>query len=240
MNKVFYLCVIVPLIGCVPAQLEQRVKRLESSLTDMRSFESEQTTEIANLRAELRRLTGKTEEIEFSQSQRLGTEFDSLKQDLSSLKRRVPPPANVPLIPLEEDENLATRYVAQPFSDALLRLREGNYSEALTLLQSIGNSMPEIATNVLFWIGVSYEGLGEYKNALASYNDLVTGSPKHRRASLALLKQASLFEKIGDSKVADLTLQKLVNDYPNSPEAAQVKQKGIGKSVTESKKSKSK
>lgn len=228
LNKTIYLTLTLSIIGCAPSNLEQRLKRLESALNDVRSFQAEQTTEIANVRQEIRRLTGKTEEIEFAQTKRLGTEFDTLKQDLSSLKRRVPPPANVPITPLEEDENLAARYGFQSFSDALLRLREGNYSEALLLLQSSAGT-PEIAANVQFWTGVAYDGMGENKNALTSYNDVVTQFPKHRRASQALLRQASLFEKIGDGKVADLALQKLLADYPDSPEAAQVKQKGLVK-----------
>ena len=209
--------------GCM-SELEQRVKRLEGSLNDVRSFQAEQTTQISYLQGELRKLTGKTEEIEYTQAQKYGTDLDMLKQDLSNIKRRVPPPANVPLGPLEEDESLASKASFTPFTEALLTIRQGNYTDAITKLQELlQTSNAETVPHVLFWLGVSYDGQADYKQALQQYHELTTKYPQHRRAPLALLRQASVFEKIGDSKAASATIDHLIDAYPDSSEAIQLK-----------------
>lgn len=227
MNRLCIVCLFV-FSGCVSSQMEQRIKRLENSVNDMRGFQAEQTAQIQSMQQDMRKLTGKTEEIEYAANKRMGTDLDSLKADLSTLKRRVPPPANVPVQPLEEDEAIATRAGMAEFTDALTMLRSGSYAEALTMLQPIMQTIPtDYVPNVLFWVGVAYDGMAENKNALATYHDLVTQFPRHRRAPLALIRQASIFEKIGDGRAAELTMQKLVNDYPDTPEALQVKKRMV-------------
>lgn len=216
--------------GCAAGQLDAKVKRLETSMGDIRGFQAEQTSQISNLQTQVRQLTGRLEELEFSQNKRIGTEVSDLKRDLSTLKRRVPPPANVPVAPLEEDEAMADRLgdpVGPQFADALLKLRSGSYSDALTSFQALlqGSSGSEWAPNVLFWLGVTYDGLGETRNSLSEYNDLVTQYPSHRRAPLSLIRQASVFMKLGDKDTATLTLKKLISDYPNSVEASQAKER---------------
>ena len=211
------------LSGCVPASYEQRIKRLESSLNDIRSFQSEQMAQLSSVQQTVRQLSGKTEELEYSANQRYGTDLDSLRQDLSSLKRRVPPPANVPSQPLEEDEVAAQKAGLTLFVDALTKLRNANYTDALTdLEQAKINAASDVMPHLVFWQGITYDGLAEYKNALATYNDFISRFPKHRRAPLALLRQASVFEKLGDAKASEFTLRKLVSDYPNAPEAVAV------------------
>lgn len=216
--------------GCVPSSFEQRVRRLESSLNDIRSLEAEHNSQLSDLHHELRQLTGKTEELEYSTNQKYGTDLDALKQDLSSLKRRVPPPANVPVQPLEEDEAISAKIGARQWSEGLLRLRAGNYTDALPVLQeSQGLVGAEFLANIFFWIGVTYDGMSDYKNALSTYNELVTKAPRSKRAPLTLIRLASVFEKLGDGKASQFTLQKLVHDYPDSPEAISMKSKlGIG------------
>lgn len=221
------LAVIVALaVGGCTSGLEQRMKRLENSMNDLRAFQAEQTTQISSIQQSVRQLTGKTEEIEYSTQQRKNTDLEALRADLSSLKRRVPPPANVPVQALEDDEALAARFPNPRFADALGALRTANYTDALQYLQEVSSENPsDIGANLLFWIGVAYDGLGESKNALATYNDLVVKFPRHRRAPLALLRQASIFDKIGDGRALDITLKKLQMDYADSPEAMQVKSK---------------
>jgi TolA-binding protein len=226
-----YLKVItIPLIlfsfGCVPTSFEQRVKRLESSLNDIRSVQSEIMSQVSEVQDQVRQLSGKTEELQYSANQKYGTDLDRLREDLSSLKRRVPPPANVPVLPLEEDELAAQKASLTTFVDALTKLRTGNYTDALVDLEQVkANASSDVYPHALFWIGVTYDGLTEYKNALITYNELVQKFPKHRRAPLTLLRQASVFEKLGDATASDATLKKLVNDYPNSPEAAAISSK---------------
>lgn len=221
--------------GCVPTnKTATDLARLESSLGDLRSFQAEQTTEIATLKSELRALSGRVEELEFSQNQRLGKDLTTLKDDLSSLRQRVPPPPIVPLPALEADEALAKQLPQEPgrlLGDALQLIREGKFREAMPMLQSgLDQSYNnDYAANMLFWMGVASDGLGDNKGSLRAYNELASSFSKNPtkkdRIPLALMRQASVFVRLGDGKAAALTLKKLIADFPKAPEVPVAKQK---------------
>lgn len=229
-GAVFVSVTVGHMFGCAPtsAKFEGNVNRVERSLDDLRAYQAEQTAQISALQTQLRELTGRLDEVEHAQTARMSADVGALQQDLSSLKRRVPPPAMVPAVPLEEDEALAANRsddAAHLLMDALGALREGNYSEALLRLKDSLNVSygGELTPTVLFWTGVAFDGSGDTKKALAAYNEIVTQYPKYHRAALALLRQGSVFIRLGDSKVAALTFKKLISTYPKSPEADQAK-----------------
>ncbi len=63
----------------------------------------------------------------------------------------------------------------------------------------------------------------KYDEAIVEFNKIVEGYPKSSFAPPALLKQAQAFKAQGKSKVANLVLEKLIADYPKSPEAVQAR-----------------
>jgi TolA-binding protein len=216
--------------GCSIQDLEQKVSRLERSLNDMRAYQAEQTETINSLDTQLKQMSGRIEEVEFSHNKRIGTDLSALKDDLSSLRRRVPPPSVVPAAELEVDEVWASGLTGEPqvlVTDALLRLREGKFDDALPLLQNAVSQLrgTDKAAVALFWQGVAYDGLGDDRSALRSYADAVYQYPKSQRASSSLLRQASVLTRLGDNKTAALSLRKLVDDYPRSPEASVAKER---------------
>lgn len=229
--SVTQLLALMTLCGCGVSQAKLDIERLERSQEDVRSFQAEQTTQISALRNEVRMLTGRVEELEHSQSQSsVGSEISTLKRDLSTLRRRVPPPALVPVAALEADEALAAGLspeIGKPLDDALIALREGSYSVAVPMLQSLLDSGggSQWTANVLFWLAVAYDGSGETKRSLTTYNDLVTNFPKHERTPLALLRQGSLLIRFGDKQTAGLVFKKLVAEYPKTAEAAQARER---------------
>jgi len=179
----------------------------------------------------VRSLAGRVEELEYLQRARLGSDISALKQNISSLQRRVPPPAIVPLAALEADESLAQKLprpeVAKDFGAALQKLREGAFSEALTLLDSAydKNYGEQGTVEIVFWRGIAYEGMGENRKALEAYGQLITAFPETPRKSLALLRQGSVLIRMGDTRTAGLTFRKLIADYPRSAEAAQARER---------------
>jgi TolA-binding protein len=216
--------------GCSIQDLEQKVSRLERSLNDMRAFQAEQTETINSLDTQMKQMSGRIEEMEFSHNKRLGSDLSALKEDLTSLRKRVPPPAGVPADELEVDEVWANSLTGEPqmlVSDALLRLREGKFEDALPLLQNAVSQLrgSDKASVALFWQGVAYDGLGDDRSALRSYADVVYQYPKSQRAPSSLLRQSSVLSRLGDKKTAALSLRKLVDDYPRSPEASVAKEK---------------
>ncbi len=208
----------------------RQLDKLQTSLDDLRGLQAEQTTEIANLREESRELRGRLEELEHTQDQRLGKDLTSLRDDLSTLKRRVPPPPIVPVAALDADEARIPSLpsdMSQPFSEGLLKIREGDFPGAVPILQAALDSSygPETAGYVLFWLGVANDGLKDNKAALQAYNELVSKYPKHPRAASGLLRQSAVFARLGDKSLATLTLKKLVADFPKSAEAVEAKEK---------------
>ena len=223
--------VISGLCSCVPSgRMTSDITRVQRDVSDLRSFQAEQTTQISSLQAQVRTLNGRLEELEFSQNKKIGSDLTTLRDDVSRLRRRVPPPPIVPLAALEEDESLAGSLpgeVASVFNDALGKIREGQFRDALALLQQVQDMSAnnESYANILFWIGVANEGLGDNRSALKAFYAISSNYPRHPRAALTLLREASVFTRLGDSSSARLTYQKLISEFPKSPEAATARER---------------
>jgi len=230
MRRLLLVCVLSLSTGCSVYDLGKKVSRLERSVADLRAVQAEQTESINSLDSQIKLLSGRLEELEFAQSRRLGTDLSALKEDLSQLRKRIPPPSGVPTAELEADELWAkdlSEETGRIFLDALAFLREGKFADALPLLE---NAVEQTQSNgksgaVLFWQGVAYDGLLDNKGALRSYAEVVGRYPKSHRAPASLLRQADVFVRLGDKKTAQLTLKKLVDDYPKAPEAVEAKDK---------------
>ncbi len=204
--------------------------RVNSSLNDMRGLQATQTTQIAALESQLRQLVGRMEEMEHAQHTRMDTDLSALKNDLSNLQRRVPPPAIVPAMALDEDEANVSRLpeaMVTPMSEGFKALRAANFNDALSRFKEAydygyGKDPSALAG---FWIGVAYDGLGSNRDALTAYHDVATRFPKNRRTPLALLRQGQVLVRLGDSKTAALTFKKIISEFPKTSEAERAKER---------------
>lgn len=218
------------LTGCASVGLNKDMERLERSINDLRAMQSEQNDVVSALDTEVRALSGRIEELEFAQNKRFGTDLSALKEDISSLRRRVPPPASVPAPELEADEAWASSLpeeTAQVFRDALALIREAKFQDSLPLLVSVSEHVATGAKGSvpLFWQGVAYDGLSDNRGALKAYSEVVARYPKSNRAPSSLYRQALVLARLGDKKTASLSLKKLLDDYPKSPEAPMAREK---------------
>ena len=89
---------------------------------------------------------------------------------------------------------------------------------------STSTSTP-LAGNAHYWIGECYYALGDYSQAILQFNEVRQHYAKSDRAAPALLKIGLSFLEMGNKTEARLAFQKVVNDYPASPEAGQAKEK---------------
>jgi len=214
--------------GCVDQSMGPRIDKLERGLNEVRAINADQTTEISNIQTSMRELLGKVEEMEYSQTNRVGGALTDLQRDLSTLKRRVPPPAIVPAATLEADEAMVDRLppeLGPKLGEALIRIREGKFDQAVPSLQE-GLSLasePEFGAIFAFWLGVALEGAADNNRALAAYSEFSGRFRKNARAPMALLRQAVMLVRMGDKKAGKLTMQKLIAEHPKSPEAIQVR-----------------
>lgn len=224
--------VLTPLIvlasGCSANM--QRIDSLERSLNDLRAFQAEQNEAIEALDKQVRQISGRLEELDYTQKRNVGGDLSSIKEDLSQLRKRIPPPSIVPASELEVDETWANNLpdeAKQPFLDAMMNLREGKFSEASAQLRGLSNQIEEgdKAGVILFWLGVANDGMEDDKGALRAYTESISRFPKNPRAAASLLRQAEALRRLGDKKTAQLSLQKLISDYPKSPEADRAREK---------------
>jgi TolA-binding protein len=228
MRRVVLVGVVALFSGCAAGAGSS--KSLERSISDLRAMQAEQTEALNSLDSQLRTLSGRVEELEFSQNKRIGSEVSALKEDLSNLKRLVPPPAAVPVPELEADEAWASNLPAeqaQIFVDGLALVREGKFADALPLLKEVSErtaGTPKSAVP-LFWQGVAHDGLADSRGALRAYAEVAARFPKSNRAPTSLYRQALVLARLGDRKTATLSLRKLIDDYPKSPEAAMARDK---------------
>jgi TolA-binding protein len=247
------------------------LRRIESSLQDLRTLQAEHSAQLSSMESHVRQLGGRLEELEYRVAPgAVGAGSDRVSQhgiaqhghnpashSVSAHRPThsgaVPPsyfdsdtgvgsgsvsPGGVgslasppPLVPAEllmRDEAMAAELppeTARLLRNALTRLREGAYREAMPFLeQALGLSYEmEWTANILFWIGVSFDGMADNPRALATYHDIVTQFPRHPRSAHALLRQASVFVRLNDVPTARLTLQKLVAEYSGTPEADQAR-----------------
>jgi tol-pal system protein YbgF len=99
----------------------------------------------------------------------------------------------------------------------------GRYDEAVQHFRDYIHKEPQSAQadDAQFWIGESNLRKGQYSNAIKEFNQVVLRYASGDRSAASLLKLAEVFSKIGDQVDARLSLQKLVNRYPGSTEAAE-------------------
>jgi TolA-binding protein len=107
----------------------------------------------------------------------------------------------------------------------LVQLKANNYSQALNELQTLQRRYPKSSLSEpaeFFAANALYE-MGKYDQAILQFNDQTMRFPKGQFASAALLREAQAFMKINDRIDARLTLQKLLDDLPDSAEAPMAK-----------------
>ena len=243
------LIALLLLAGCAASSQNNRLRsdltRVEVGLQDLRTLQADHAAQISGLEGQLREVLAELERIQYSAnspsessrgyraalgSQRSGDDVRSGEsENLRVSSGRTPPPI-VPAEELEMDEELAGDLPPEPgriLRNALRRVREGAYREALPLLdqgQQMSGGM-EWQAPFIFWRGVCLDGMGDNPRALAAYHELITGHPRDKRVALALLRQASVFIRLGDSDTARLTLQKLISDFPSSQEARRARER---------------
>ncbi len=222
------LTTLACLSGC--GVTPQEFSQVDRQVTTLQRAQADRTEQIATLETQVRELSGRVEELEFLVQRRFGTTLDNLKNDLTSLKRRVPPPSIVPADALEDDErafSVEGGAAGQALVEGLTQIRQGNFRDAEPLMRSAVDELgdqPEAGV-ALFWLGVIGDGMADPRAALSSYNESITRFPRAPRAPLALLRLSSVFSRLGDNSAARLTLQKLVAEFPKSPEAARAKER---------------
>lgn len=106
--------------------------------------------------------------------------------------------------------------------ERLLNLfRDGKFEEARhgfsTFLSEFPNS--DLAPNARYWLGESYYGKKEFKQAIDSYDRVELDYPQSEKVPAAILKKGYAYLALKDKKRASSAFKQIVTLYPKSPEA---------------------
>jgi tol-pal system protein YbgF len=139
-----------------------------------------------------------------------------------------PPVAAATVVPTWQaalSQELATRHgdpADRLYRAGLVDMKAGKYAPALAKFQDVQRRYPksQLSEPAEFFAANALYESGKFDQSILQFNDLTMRFPNGRFASAALLREAQAFMKINDGIDARLTLQKLLNDHPDAPEAA--------------------
>ena len=96
-----------------------------------------------------------------------------------------------------------------------------NYDQALKGFKSFLEKYPEsdLADNAHFWIGECFMALKEYEHAIRAYQEVIEKYPEENKVPNAMRRQAVAWLEIGEEISSKLLLNKILKNYPDSPEA---------------------
>ena len=76
-----------------------------------------------------------------------------------------------------------------------------------------------LAANAQYWIGECQYHMGRYKDALASFYNVVSYYPLSPKLAASTLKIGQTYTKLGDQEKARMMYERVVDQYPDSSEA---------------------
>ncbi len=186
-------------------------------------IEFEESSVIDSLQASIDSLI--TENLKLrSQMSRLEQENRNLVAQRAELETRL----------AEEQERSKTptprlRTISSPqteYDHGLSLFREKNYQEAVSVFMGLLNGgVPEnLESNCDYWIGESYYGMKQYKDALTHF-EKVFGYARSTKKDDAQIMIANCRGRLGDQEQARQEYQKLIDQYPASPYVQRAKDK---------------
>lgn len=199
-------------------RLEAELSRLtEESAAPTRRSLLELSNQIEALRAEMARLRGQNEQLarEVADLQR------QQKDVLAALDERLRT-LEPTKVQLDGAEFNATPAEKRDFEAAMAELRKTEFPRAAQLYQQFLVRYPDSGYTpaVQYWLGNTHYALREYKEAIAVYQRLIAGAPKHVRVPEAMLAVANCQVELKDVRAAKRSLEDLVKAHPQSEAAS--------------------
>lgn len=102
----------------------------------------------------------------------------------------------------------------------------GDFAAGREKLQKFLQQNPKhhLAVNATYWIGEAWYGEKKYENAILQFQDVVEKYGDEPKVASALLKQGLAFQALNDNGNAKVIWGKLIERFPDSPEAKKAKE----------------
>jgi tol-pal system protein YbgF len=184
---------------------------------------------VEELRVEMGSLKGRLEEQE--QKLRI-TDYSSKPtvQPTQPVPTTPPPPSTPPSPTPPPSAPPPSAPIAAPtkespedslYDKGLKLFQKGQYTPARKDFQSFLLESPNssLADNAQYWIGECYFEENRYREAIDAYQRLLDRYPQGNKAPYGMLRQGAAFERLGDPTAARILYERIVENYPNTPQA---------------------
>ncbi len=220
------------------ADLRLQVQTLNERVDAMARSQLTQSNDMERLQAEVRRLTGRIEELQYKLDQLEKRQKDfylDLDARLNALSSgaaaSTPAPAAAPsaAAPAAPASAPAGNAKAE-FDAALAKLQARDAKNALAAFETFLRQYPNDAQvpAAHFWAGTAALQLKQYETARRHFARVVYDTPKHELAPDAMLGLANALQGMGDEVGATDMLKRLVERHPNTP-AGQIARQRLGR-----------
>ena len=176
---------------------------LEYRVDSLKNENGRLKDQLESVAAENRKLTARNAELE-----------TKLNEALAAPKVETPPPAAAP----------ATS--ASAYEAALGKFKSKDFQGAIPDFEALlnGNVDQKYVDNCHYWIGESYYGLKKYKDALKQFST-VLGLPRSEKKADAMMMTGNCQAMLGNKDGAREAYEKVVSDFPTSPQVEKAKDK---------------
>jgi tol-pal system protein YbgF len=200
--------------------LQRELQSVSGKVEESRYFAQKASDENFGLREEvLLRLKEQGEDIEDLQRgyQAILTALNM--KPPPSVRQRLPS-APGPVVDVPEPEETAVD-PEEAYSVAYTKFKDGDYEVARKLFRQFLVQFPdtEYSDNAQFWVGDCFYREKQYEDAILEFEEVIKRFPEGNKVPDALLKQAFAFIERGDRNTARLLLEKIADQYPDSPQA---------------------
>lgn len=214
------------------ADLRLQVQTLNERVDAMARSQLSQSNDLERLQQEVRRLTGRIEELQYKLEQLEKRQKDfylDLDARLNALSSGGAAPEAPPAAASVAAPPSAGNAKAE-FDAALAKLQARDPKNALAALETFLRQYPNDAQvpAAHFWAGTAALQLKQYETARRHFARVVYDTPKHELAPDAMLGLANALQGMGDELGATDMLKRLAERHPNTP-AGQVARQRLGR-----------
>jgi len=215
------------------ANLNTNVGALKTDITSLQETNKNLQKKFANLDsriddeviAELQKLQGDLDE----KHHLLEKKLKETEKRIAKLENRKPMTLSAPVpSPPKISSTLPAQSQASPapdpeeiYAEAYKLYKEKKFSPARESFLTFLNQFPdtEYSDNAQFWVAECYYRENKYEEAILAYEEVAKKYPQGNKIPDALLKQGLCFQAIGDNISSRILLQRVIEDYPKSPQA---------------------
>lgn len=221
-------------IEVVEGYLKDRTTTSQKGQQDLHRIIADLGVKIDQLSTDIQIIQGKLEENNHRISE-LSQRLDDQAYKIKELSAKVAAVEGKPAAssekaaapPAQQEKGKTGQNPSDVYNRSYQDYVNGNYDLALTGFQAYLTEFPDatLAPNAQYWIGECYYGKGEYKKAIDALDKVAANYPKSEKISAAILKAGFAYLELKDKTKAKAYLKKVVDQFPNSKEAALAKGK---------------